>query len=75
MQRDTLLLADVFGRFYNECIKIHEVDPARFLPTPGLTTWQVCLKEIDVSSEILTEIEMLLIVEKRIRRGTCNAVH
>ena len=36
VQRDTLLLADVFNNFQTMCLKIHEVDPARFFSAPGL---------------------------------------
>ena len=43
VQRDALLLADVFGNFRNKCIEIYEFDPAHFLSAPGLA-WQVCLK-------------------------------
>ena len=37
VQSNTLLLADVFESFRNKCIEIHELDPAHFLSTPGLT--------------------------------------
>ena len=46
VQRDTLLLADVFENFRNMCIKVYELDPAHFLSAPGLA-WQACLKKID----------------------------
>ena len=36
VQNDTLLLADVFENFRNECIEICELDPAHFLSAPGL---------------------------------------
>ena len=60
---DTLLLADVFENFRNECIEIYELDPAHFLSAPGLA-WQVCLKKTGVKRELLTNVDMLLIVEK-----------
>ena len=44
IQSDTLLLADVFENFRNKCIKIYEIDPAHFLPAPGLA-WHACLKK------------------------------
>ena len=37
LQSNTLLLADVFENFRNICLKIYELDPARFLSAPGLT--------------------------------------
>ena len=33
---DKLLLADVFEKFRNMCLKICELDPTRFLTAPGL---------------------------------------
>ena len=36
VQRDTLLLADVFEDFRNKCVEIYELDPAHFLSAPGL---------------------------------------
>ena len=44
VQRDTLLLADVFENFRNMFIKVYELDPAHFLSLPGLA-WQACLKK------------------------------
>ena len=35
-QSDTLLLAYVFEKFRKICIKIQELDPAKFLSAPGL---------------------------------------
>ena len=36
VQSDTLLLADIFNNFWNICLEIHELDPARFVSIPGL---------------------------------------
>ena len=74
VQSDTLLLADVFENFRNKCIEIYELEPAHFLSAPGLA-WQACLKETRVKLELLTDIDMLLIVEKGIRGGICNSIH
>ena len=65
VQSDTLLLADVFENFRNKCIEIYELDPAHFLSAPGLA-WQACLKKTGVELELLTDIDMLLMVEKGI---------
>ena len=65
---DILLLADVFKNFRNMCIKIYELDPAKFLSAPGLA-WQAALKKAKVKLELLTDIE------KGIRGGICNATH
>ena len=37
VQSDTLLLADAFENFRNMCLKIYDLDPAKFLSAPGLT--------------------------------------
>ena len=45
-----------------------------FLSAPGLP-WQACLKKTEVELEVLTDIDMLLIVEKGIRGRIFQAVH
>ena len=74
VQRDTLLLSDVFENFRNKCIEIYKLDPAYFLSAPGLA-WHACLKKTGVKLELLTEIDMLLMIEKRIRGDICHAIH
>ena len=44
IQSNTLLLADVFGNFWNMCLEMYEVDPAKFLWAPGLA-WKAALKK------------------------------
>ena len=72
IQSDTLLLADVFENFRNMFTKVYELDPAYFLSAPGLS-WQVCLKKTGVKLELVTDIDMLSIVEKGIRGVICHA--
>ena len=74
VQCGTLLLADVFENFRDKCIEIYELDPAHFLSAPGLA-WQACLKKTGVKLELLTDIDMLLMVEKGIWGGICRAIH
>ena len=47
VQRDTLLLADVFENFRDKCTDIYELDPAHFLSVPGLA-WQAYFKKTDI---------------------------
>ena len=35
-QSDALFLADAFENFRNMCLEVYELDPAKFLPAPGL---------------------------------------
>ena len=65
-QSDILLLADVFEIFRNMCLRTHELDPARFLTASGLA-WKASLKKTKVKLDPLTDIDMLLMVEKDIR--------
>ena len=74
VQSDTLLLADVFENFRSMYIKVYELDPAHFLSLPGLA-WQACLKKTKIKLGLLTEYDMLLMVEEGIRGGICNATH
>ena len=74
VQSDTLLLADVFENFRNMCLDIYGLDPVYFVSAPGLA-WQACLKKTRVKLELLTDIDMLLIVEKGIRGGICYSIH
>ena len=74
VQSDILLLEDVFESFRDMCIEIYELDPAHFLSAPGLA-WQACLKKTKVELELLTDIDMLLMVEKGTRGGIYHAMH
>ena len=74
IQSDTLLLADLFENFRNKCMEIYELDPAHFVSAPGLA-WQACLKMTGVKLELLTDSDMLLIVEKGIKGGKCDVIH
>ena len=74
VQSDTLLLADVFENFRDRCIEKYELNPAHFLSASGLV-WQACLKKTEVKLELLTDNDMLMMFEKGIRGGMCQAVH
>ena len=52
----------------------YELDPAHFLSLPGLA-WQACLKKTNVELELLTDYDMLLMVEEGIRGGICHSIH
>ena len=74
VKSDTLLIADVFENFRNTCLKVYELDPAHFLSLPGLA-WQACLKKTNIKLELLTDYDMLLMVEEGIRRRICYSIH
>ena len=73
VRSDTLLLADIFENFRQSCLKSYELDHAHFVPLPGLA-WQACLKKTNVELELITDYDMLLMIEDGIRGGICHAI-
>ena len=74
VQSNTLILADVFNNFRDMCFKEYELDPAHFLSLPRLA-WQACSKKTNIELELLSDYDMLLMVEKGIRGGICHSIH
>ena len=74
VQSATLLLADVSGNFRNMCHKIYELDPAKFFSAPGLA-WQAALKKTKVKLDPITDIDILLMVEKGVRGAICHSIY
>ena len=73
-QRNTSLLANVFENFRKMCLKIYELNPAHFLSVPGLA-WRATFKKIKVKLDLLTDTDMLLMVENSIIGGICHVIH
>ena len=55
-------------------LQIYDLDPIYFVSAPGLA-WQAFFKKTKVKLELLTDYNMLLMVEKGIRGGICQAMH
>ena len=68
VKSDTLLLADIFENFRHACLNNYELDPTHFVSLPGLA-WQACLKKTNVELELITDYDMLLMIEDGIRGG------
>ena len=73
VQLDTAQLADVFENFRTVCLKEYELDPSYFVSTPGLAL-EAMLKITKVKIELLTDIDMVLMVENSIRGGLTQVV-
>ena len=52
--------------FRNKWIGIYKLYPAHFLSAPGLA-WPACLKKTGIILELLTDVNILLMVKKEIR--------
>ena len=62
VQSDVLLLADVFENFRDMCMEVLWIRSCLFvLSAPGLA-WQACLKKTGVKLELLTDVDMLLMI-------------
>ena len=68
LESDVLLLADVFENFRNVCLKNYKLDPAWYYTTPSIA-WDAALKMTGIELELLTDPDMLLMIEKGIRGG------
>ena len=49
--------------FGERCLEIYDLDPVHFSSQPGLA-WQACLKKARGKLELLTDINMLLMIEE-----------
>ena len=65
---DVLLLTDVFENFRDLCLKIYGLDPVYYFTAPQLA-WDACLKMTSVKLELLSDEDMLLMIEEGIRGG------
>ena len=68
-----VLLANVYTAFRDTCLRHYKLDPARFHTSPWLA-WKACLKHTGIKLELLTDADMLLMVERGIRGGITQAV-
>jgi len=62
LMTDVVFLADVFENFRDVCLKNHELDPCWYYSAPGLA-WDACLKKTEVQLELLSDPDMLLMIE------------
>jgi len=64
---DVLLLCDVFENFRDVCMKAYSIDPAFYYTAPGMS-FDCMLKKTDIKLDLLTDYEMVLMIEKGIKK-------
>ena len=69
-----MLLADIFENIGNICFEISKLDLAHLLSAPGLPR-QAAFKKTKVKLDLLTDIDILLIIEKGIRGEICHSTY
>ena len=72
VQSDALLIADAFEIFRNMPFEIYKFDPEKKKNSAPGIAWQD-LKKNKVKLDLLTDINMLLMVEKGIRGGISHS--
>ena len=57
LKKDILLLADVFEKFIDTCLKFYGLDPCHYFSSLGLS-WNVILKMTGMSLEEIVDADM-----------------
>ena len=68
LKKDVLLLADVFEKFINTCLKYYKLDLCHYFSAPGLS-WDAMLKMAGVKLGKISDIDQYLFIEKGTRGG------
>ena len=68
------MLTDVFELFQNIYLEIYKLDPVRFFNAPRLV-WEASLKKTKVRLDLLTDVDMLLMVKNGHRGGIYRGIY
>ena len=68
LKKDVLLLAHVFEKFIDTCLKFYKLDSCHYFISPGLS-WDGMLKMTGVMLKKISDIDMYLFIEKGLRGG------
>ena len=68
LKKDVLLLADVFEKFIDTCLKYYRLDPCHYFSAPGLS-WDAMLKMTGVKLEKYLTLTSIYLLKKGTRGG------
>ena len=68
LKTDVLLLAHIFENFHDKYIESYGLDPAYYYTLTGFT-WDVMLKHKRINFELLTDINIVMFIERGVRGG------
>ena len=68
LKKDVLLLADVFEKFIDMCLKFYGLDPCHYFSSAGLI-WDAMLKMTGIELEKISDIDKYLFIENGLRGG------
>ena len=74
LKSDVFLTTDIFEKFRDDSQALYGLEPVHYYSLPGLT-WDAALKHSKVKLELITDIDMYLMVEKGIRGGISMISH
>ena len=66
--KNVLLLANIFEKFIDTCLKYYGLDRCHYFSCPGLS-WDAMLKMTNIELEKLSDIGKYLFIEKGLRGG------
>ena len=68
LEKDLLLLADIFQKFIDTCLKCYALHPCHYFSFPGLS-WDAMLKMTGVELEKISDIDTYLFIENGLNGG------
>ena len=68
LKKDVLLLADVFEKFIDTCMKFYGLDPCHYFSSPVLS-WDAMLKMTEIELEKISDIDKYVFTQKGLRGG------
>ena len=68
------MAADIFENFRDKSHELYGLEPLHYYSLPGLS-WYAELKHSKVELELITDIDMYLMIEKGIRGGISMISH